>query len=336
MKADKILQKSWGVAALAILCCALWGSAFPSIKIGYQLFAIPSDAPGSQILFAGIRFTLAGILTVLFGSLLKRKWIGLRREAVGKVVKLCLLQTALQYFFFYIGLAHTSGVKGSIIVGTNSLISILVASLLFRQEKLTAKTLMGCLIGLCGVIAANLDGSGIGLDMSFTGEGFVLLSVVAYAFSSVLMKIYAKDDDPVMLSGYQFIFGGLLLAAVGLLLGGKISLPQGAAALDGAASFAQSAGAVAAVQTGAAWQALSVLFYLAFLSAAAYTVWGILLKYNPVSKVAVYGFANPVFGVFLSALFLGEAGQAFTLKNVAALGLVCIGILVVNVRSTSV
>lgn len=310
MKTEKLLQNSWVVAVLAVFCCALWGSAFPFIKIGYQLYHIPADAPGSQILFAGIRFTLAGIMTILFGSLVQRKWISPKKSAWGKIFRLSLLQTALQYFFFYIGLAHTSGVKGAIIVGTNSLLSILVASLLFRQEKLTAKKLAGCLVGLAGVILANLDGNGIGLDMSVSGEGFVLLSVVAYAFSSVMMKIYSREENPVMLSGYQFILGGILLVVLGLALGGRIGL-------EGTDSTAK---------------ALGVLFYLAFLSAAAYTVWGILLKYNPVSRVAIYGFSNPVIGVFLSAVLLGEAGQAFTLKNVGALALVCAGILVVNVR----
>lgn len=310
MKTEKILQNPWVVAVLAVFCCALWGSAFPFIKIGYQLYHIPADAPGAQILFAGIRFTLAGVMAILFGSLVQRRWIRPKRSAWGKIFRLSLLQTVLQYFFFYIGLAHTSGVKGAIIVGTNSLLSILVASLLFRQEKLTAKKLAGCLVGLAGVILANLDGSGIGLDMSVVGEGFVLLSVAAYAFSSVMMKIYSKDNNPVMLSGYQFILGGIVLIALGLALGGRIG-PEG---------------------TDSAAKAVGVLFYLAFLSAAAYTVWGILLKYNPVSKVAIYGFSNPVIGVFLSAMLLGEAGQAFTLKNVGALALVCAGILAVNIR----
>lgn len=326
MKTEKMLQNPWVVAALAVFCCALWGSAFSFVKIGYRMFAIPQNAPGSQILFAGIRFTLAGILAIAFGSLLKRKWIAPKKCALGKIFKLSLLQTALQYFFFYIGLAHTSGVKGAIIVGTNSLISILVASLLFRQEKLTAKKLTGCLVGLAGVTLANLDGSGIGLEMSLLGEGFVLLSVVAYSFSSVMMKIYSRDDDPVMLSGYQFIVGGLLLIALGLVLGGRIGIESGAQDMLLADGGTRNTIPLAA----------GVLFYLAFLSAAAYTIWGILLKYNPVSRVAIYGFSNPVIGVFLSAVLLGEAGQAFTLKNVGALALVCVGVLVVNVTGHGV
>ena len=73
-----------------------------------------------------------------------------------------------------------------------------------------------------------------------------------------------------------------------------------------------------------------MLFYLATLSAVAYSLWGILLKYNPVSKVAVFGFMNPVFGVILSAIFLKE-NDALGLTSLISLILVCIGIYTVNI-----
>ena len=75
---------------------------------------------------------------------------------------------------------------------------------------------------------------------------------------------------------------------------------------------------------------LLMLGYLAFISAMAYSLWAMLLKYNPVSKITVYGFMNPVFGVILSAFILGEAEQAFGIKSLGALILVCIGIYIVN------
>lgn len=79
---------------------------------------------------------------------------------------------------------------------------------------------------------------------------------------------------------------------------------------------------------------VGILVYLAFVSAVAYSIWGILLKHNPVSKITIYGFSNPVIGVLLSALLLGEGAQAFSLKNILALGLVALGIIVVNLNTT--
>ena len=73
-----------------------------------------------------------------------------------------------------------------------------------------------------------------------------------------------------------------------------------------------------------------LLLYLGFLSAVAYSLWSVLLKYNPVSKVAVFGFMTPICGVLLSALLLGETEQAFSINALAALVLVCAGIYIVN------
>lgn len=58
----------------------------------------------------------------------------------------------------------------------------------------------------------------------------------------------------------------------------------------------------------------------------------ILLKYNPVSKVAIFGFTNPVFGVLLSAGWLGEGSAELGWNALIALALVCIGICIVNVK----
>ena len=300
MEKKNRMQSTFVVWLGALICCALWGSAFPCIKIGYQMFEIPQDAVATQILFAGLRFTLAGILVILIGSVLSGNLLKINRQNAPKILKLSLLQTVLQYLFFYIGLANTTGVKASIIEGVNVFIAIFVASLIFRQEKLTMGKLAGCLIGFAGVVLVNLNGNGLDMSFHLNGEGFIFLSTVAYAFSSVYLKRYSKTENPVLLSGWQFISGGLVMTIMGLLMGGKITKVTAAG--------------------------IAMLFYLACISAVAYSLWGILLKYNPVSRVAVFGFMNPVFGVILSAFLLGEREQASGIKSIIALILVSIGI----------
>lgn len=299
---EQFMTKTVVVWLGALLCCALWGSAFPCIKIGYQLFEIPSDATATQILFAGCRFTLAGILAIIIGSVLNHKILIPKQGSWGKIAKLCMLQTVAQYLFFYIGLANTSGVKASIIEGVNVFISILVASLIFRQEKLTARKMLGCIIGFAGVILVNITG-GIDMAFTFTGDGFIVLSTIAYAFSSVMIKRYSQEENPVTLSGYQFVLGGLIMVVCGLLMGERLTVISGAG--------------------------IAMLLYLAVISAVAYSMWGVLLKYNPVSRVTVFGFMNPVFGVILSAFFLKES-DSVGVVCILALILVCAGIYIVN------
>ena len=298
---NKLFTNTFFVAIAALLCCALWGSATPFIKTGYELM-LPERNTASTMLFAGIRFTLAGIITVLIYSIARRKFLFPKKENWGKVVTVGCFQTIIQYVFFYIGLANTSGVKGTIISGSNAFFAMLVASLIFRQEKLTIKKVTACIIGFIGIIIVNLNG--LDFNMNFLGDGFVLFSAIAYAFSSVLIKIYSKYEDPVVISGYQFIFGGVVMVLIGFAMGG-----------------------VVAINTVTA---LLVLIYLACLSAVAYALWGVLLKHNPVSKVSIYSFMIPVFGVLLSNIMLTEQSNVSPVNLLITLVLVCTGIIMLN------
>lgn len=292
------------VCLLASFCCMLWGSAFPTLKLGYGFFEIPSNAVGSQLLFAGIRFTIAGILTILFISAISKTFILPKKENWRYVLRLCLIQTVAQYIFFYIGMSHTTGTKGSIITASNVFLAILIPAIALKQEKLSFLKILGCVIGFAGVILINLNGSSIDMTMKWNGEGFIVMSAFSYACSSVLIKDYSKKESPVVLSGYQFTLGGIILMVIGLITGGAIST----------------------INT----EGILILLHLSMVSAVAYTIWAILLKHNPVGKVAVYGFMNPICGVILSSLLLNENSQGFGITGILSLLLVCIGIFMVN------
>lgn len=300
-----LVQSPFFVVPAALLCTALWGSAFPGIKIGYQLFSIAGTDTASQILFAGMRFALAGIMVVLFRSLLQRRFL---LPSSGDEVKMILLlgmvQTIAQYICFYIGLANATGVSSSILSGTNALVCSLVAALVFRQEKLTGMKVLGCLIGFGGVLVMNLGDNEY--RFRFLGEGLIFCSIISYAFSSSMVHIYSKKMDPALLSGWQFVFGGTVLISIGWLMGGRLAFTSAAAA--------------------------GILVYLAFLSAMAYSLWSILLKYNPVSNISVFTFMTAVFGVFLSALLLHESIADRLGRILFALLLTTIGIFTVQER----
>lgn len=299
----KIITNPIIVAILAIICCFLWGSAFPCIKIGYSLFDI--NGTSSVILFAGIRFFLAGILVIIVGSILNKKILYPKLFSFKYVGGLSVFQTIIQYLFFYLGLANCSGVKSSLINSTSVFFAILVACFVFKMEKFTFKKFLGCLIGFAGIVIINLDGFDI--KMSFTGEGFILISSLSYAISSCLIKKFSLKENTFTLSGYQFLLGGAILSAVGFITGGRIDTIS----LSGA----------------------MILLYLAFVSAAAYTLWGVLLKYNPPSLVAAFGFFTHVFGVMLSAWWLKE--EIDILLCVLSLILVCGGVLIINITRSS-
>ncbi len=301
---SKTLKKPWVVCLLATLSCALWGSAFPVIKIGYKLWNIDSGDSASQILFAGVRFILAGVLTVVFGSIISKKLLVPKKDGVKGILLLALFQTVLQYLFFYMGLARTSGAKASILDSVSVFFSVLIATLVLKNEKLTAIKTAGCVIGFVGVVLVNFTSGTAGGGFSFFGEGFIILSALSYAVSSVLIKHFSKFENPVTLSGYQFFLGGIVMLVSGLLMGGSLSQ----ASLAG----------------------IAAIIYLALLSALAYTIWSVLLKYNDVSAVTVYSFMIPVFGCILSALLLRESLKGSAIIMLSSLILVSAGIYLVN------
>lgn len=296
------LSTTWVVCLLAMISCFLWGSAFACIKLGYRFFNIAGSDFATQILFAGFRFTLAGIMVIIANSILNRHFIKPSRPA--RIFTLSIFQTSLQYLFFYIGLAHASGVKSSIINGSGIFMTILIACLIFKQEKLTGRKILGSILGFIGIILVNQTGEGIDLSFSFLGEGFILISTLSSAFSSAFIKKFSKDTDVVMLSGYQFFTGGIMLSILGWCLGGRLTTVK--------------------------IQGIFILIYLAFISAAAYTIWSILLKHNSVSKVSIFKFMNPLFGVVISAIILKGESQSVNYMTIIALVLVCAGIIIVN------
>ena len=307
---DRVIWAWFPVTFLtAFFCCVLWGSASPAIKIAYSLFRIGPEDTASRIMLAGARFMIAGVMTIAFGSVLAKKLLIPKRTSWPKVAILALVQTVGQYYFFFMALANTSGVRGSIINASGNFIAILFAAYIFRFEKMTARKLLGCLVGFAGIVMilggvqALMDGGAVTL----AGEGAMLIADFFYAASGCLIKIFSRDENPVTLSGWQFLIGGAILFAIGSLIGGHLVFYSSACA----------------------WN----LLYMGFISAGAYTLWGVLLKYNPVSRVSILGFINPVMGVLLSALFLGEGTEAFSLRGLLSLVLVSAGIIIVNSSS---
>lgn len=300
MSFEIFFKKPAVLAGTALFCCLLWGSAFPAIILGYEWFGI--DDLGSQILFAGYRFFIAGLLTFAAGCLMERRLLRIKLSSTPAIIRQALLQTTIQYFFFYIGLAHTTGTKGSIINACAGFVSIIAAHFMIRGEGLTRNKVIGCLLGFAGIIILNLSPGAIDGGFSFMGEGMILICTIVYGISTVTMKQISHLESPMAITAYQLTIGGALLILIGLIFGGHFAIPSPAAA--------------------------GLFFYMCALSTVAFSLWTLLIKYNPVSRVAIYSCAIPVFGTLLSGLILGE--DILQLKNLVALLLVSSGIYVAN------
>ncbi len=293
------------VFLLATFCCLLWGSSYPAIKNGYALFAIAPGDIASKLVFAGWRFFGAGIVLLAFAAASGKRVASFSGQALGQFALLGLTQTALQYVFFYTGLAYTTGVKSSIMNATGTFFSVLLAHFIYRNDRLDRRKLLGCVIGFAGVMVVNFGNGLAGLlafDFTLLGEGFVVIAAFILAAASIYGKRVSQSVDAVVMTAWQLVIGGGALLVAGYAAGGDLT----------GFSFASSA----------------LLAYMVLLSSLAITIWSLLLQHNRVSLVTAFNFMVPVFGALLSALFLHESILEW--RNAVALVLVSYGIWLVT------
>ena len=141
---------------------------------------------------------------------------------------------------------------------------MIFAHFMIKSEKMTWKKSIGCLIGFAGVIVINLTPGGMAGGFQWMGEGLILVCSMAYGASSVTLKLLSGKETPTAITAFQLLFGGGMLILAGVLLGGHVR--------------------------GFTMRSVLLLLYMALLSTVAFSIWALLLKYNPVGKVAVFGF----------------------------------------------
>jgi drug/metabolite transporter (DMT)-like permease len=294
-------NKSYIIMILALLSCFLWGSAFPSIKVGYKLFSIRGSDTYQVILFAGSRFLVSAIMIFIFCILTGRS-LKVRKRDISKVAFLGFVQTSVQYVFFYIGLSNTTGTKGAILASTSTFFSVILAHFFYEEDKLSSRRVVGVVLGFIGVAIVSMKSGGIQGGFTLTGDGFVIVSSLVSALAGIYTKKIAKDISIFLISGYQLFIGSIFLILTGFM--------GGARGLD----FTLK-GSI-------------LLLYLGFISAAAFSIWTVLLKYNGIGRVTIYKFSIPLFGVFLSYIFLDE--RIIGTKVIMAVILVIAGIIIIN------
>ena len=286
---------------VAIFCNVLWGTAFPTIKVGYELFSI-GDSTSSKILFAGIRFFLSGLMLVAYHRVTTKKMPTIKKSNYQWVLALALVQTTAQYFFAYIGISNTTGAAGTIFSSLSACYAVVLAHFFLKNDRLTIPKVVGSLVCVFGIFISTLgEGS---IRFSLNGEGMLLISQLCFAIGSVLNKKITQSDGPLAVTSYNLTLGGLVLIIIGLGSGGTLATVS----VSG----------------------LLVLAYLALLSALAFTLWSQVLKFHPVGKISVFTFIVPITGTLFSALVLGE--DIMHIKYPISLILVTLGIYTIHMR----
>lgn len=299
---EKFFKNKKSAIVLSLFAMALWGSAIPLIKTTYRVMDVAPNDFGLKILIAGARFFMAGLLALFYYKITKSKTDGASRINLKFVLILSLIQTSLQYFFYYIGLSNTFGVKASVIQAFGSFLTVIMAALFIPTDKLDRYKVIAIIVGTLGIVVSNRSGIE-GTGFKITGEGFILMSTLFNALATVLVRIYGKDQNSFLLTGLQFLFGAVVLIVAGLILKkGEFYLTP---------------------------TVFILLLYGAFISATAFSIWTFVLKFQDAGEFALYKLFIPILGSVFSIIFLGES---FTIHLVISLTLVIIGTVILNMK----
>ncbi|MDY0395765.1 DMT family transporter [Virgibacillus halophilus] len=272
--------------------------------MSYEEMHMAANDTIAKVVFAGMRFLMAGLMLIIGLLLANRKSLKVTKRQFRFLIVFGVIQTALQYFFFYNGLAHTSGMQGAILSSSGTFFTVLIAHFFYRNDRLNGAKTIGLIAGFGGIIVANW-GQSFHFVFQFNGEGYMILAALTGAIGTIMAKEMAIGIHPFALTGFQLTIGSVLLLLVGL--------PQ------------MQPGAI--VFTPLGWV---LLIYSAFLSAAAFALWYSILKYNKAGEIAIYKFITPVSGAILSAMFI--KGESLNMAILAGVALVAAGVSAINFK----
>ena len=301
MRSDvSIFQRPVWLVVFALTAAIAWGWAFPLIKVGFSAFGITAEMTGSKMLFAGIRFAAAGGIVLAVARSSRRPFAMTKKSDWWFILAFALMNTALHYFFFYVGMSHSEGSRAAILNSLSTFLVVLLACACFKSDKLTSRKLLGCAIGFSGILALNLGGAESG-RFTWLGDGMIILNAICGACANLMTRGLSRRINVFVGTGYSLTIGGLMLIIFGLVFDG--TLPQ------------------------VNMLGMICLLLLIAISAVGFALYNKLLSCNPVGKVAIYNSLIPIVGAVTSCLCLGETFHA---KYFLAGGLAALGIYLIN------
>jgi len=276
----------------AVIACLLWSTAYAGIKLGLQY-----DTP---LHFAGVRFIISGLMLLPF-TVRPAAYLRMIRENYKVVLSVMVLQTLMNYSLFYLGLNLVPGALGAVIVGSQPLVTAVVAAMMHDEERLTRSKIITIIFGISGVIliSAGRQAFRLGTALEFLGVILILGANIATAVSNVVVSLKSRGMNPVVLSSFSLGVGGLILYLVSIPVEGTVRVYR---------PFLY-------------WADLA---WLSFMSAFAFSLWFKLLQ-RPgvkVSELNLWKFIIPVVGAILSWILVpGEHPEILTIAGMIVISL---------------
>lgn len=262
-----------------LVCAALWGSAFPGIKMVYGIWEEQGSDVGIRDYwwFAGVRFTLAGLMLL---AVARDPWAEFAATPKGRLAGFAFTQTFGQYLVFYLAIAVASGSLAGLLSSAGSFWWMILAPTLAGVPWPSGRQWLALAIGAAGLVVATAA-PGAGTGNPWLGA---LLLVISTGFGTWGLVRFVRLRATIgarAATGFSLLGGGLALLAVG-----ATAFPRAVELMPPTAAI--------------------ITLWLAFVSAAAFALWNHLSTRHPVPLLAGYRFLIPLAGMFESLIFLPE------------------------------
>jgi drug/metabolite transporter (DMT)-like permease len=291
---------------LFCLLASVWGSAFMAIKAGVGSPDAPAYFFDAPVLFAALRFTVAGVVVLGYAAWVTDRWRPRGRSEWLLATIGAVFLIAGYHALLFIGQRGTTSAAAAVIVSLSPVLTTAFARGLLPDERLTAVGLVGMLLGLVGVTIlarpdpANLVGSRF--------EALVFGAALCFAFGSVLTRRLETDLPIETMEAWAMLGGAALMGGLSVGLGESVA---GAPPL----------------------RATVALVYLAVVaSAGGFLIYFDLLERLGPIEINLVSYLAPVFAAVAGFLFLGELIDPATL---AGFFVILVGFVLVKRRAIS-
>ncbi len=281
-------------ALLPALLCVIFGANAVAIKI--------SLTGMGKFTVAGMRFAMAAGAIALWAIATGRR-LTIARDQIVPLLVISALFT-VQLSLFYLGLSLTFASRGALVVNVVPFFVLIFAHLFIANDRMTARKLIGMVLGFSGVALVLTDNNAIQPGLR-TGDFIILLAATIWAGNAVYTKTIIHRFRPFQLVLYPMVCAIPVFFLEGWLWDGAMIRYLNGAII------------------------ISLVYQSLICAAIGFVIWNTLLQRYGASTLHSFIFIMPISGVIASTWLLNEP---LTTHIIVAVVLVAVGIVLVNFR----
>jgi drug/metabolite transporter (DMT)-like permease len=252
----------------------IWGSTWLVIKVGLQ------DVP--PFLGAGLRFAVAAVVMLAMvrrygakeGGDVPPAWLWLTTGTI----------QAMSYGFVYTASETLPSGLTALLWSSFPLVFAVMAHLFLHNDRLRSGQWVGMVVGLLGVfVLMRVELPEVATQAELIRASLILLmSPLVVSISTILVKRHGSNCNSMILTRNGILVGGTWLLLLACLTGESQRAVLGTRAV------------------------LTILYLGIVGTAASFTIYYWLLRYERATRLSVISYISPVIALFLGALILGE------------------------------